>query len=735
MTLVNDAAVDAEQRGISALYSTLDLQIQRVSARLAGRGPTPDFETGQERLDYEAMLEADVTRLNQLRAAEAGLCFGRLDMESDETRYVGRIAISDEHDPLLLDWRAPQARPFYLATAVSRLGVSRRRHIRLDGREVSRIDDEVFDHTTTDGVAESALLSALDAERTGRMHSIVATIQAEQDEVIRSPDDGPLVVQGAPGTGKTVVALHRAAYLLYTRREQLSRRLVLAIGPNERFLRYIEDVLPSLGETGVALATVATLFPGVTASATEPPEAVEIKGRTAMAEIVARGVRDREVVPDETIVVEVDGDPVLVEPAIVRSARDVARRARLPHNAARPVFLEAMYDALAAQVADRLGADVFGGGNFLNSGDVADIRQELTEDGELAGVLDELWPDLTPQQFLADLLGSPDRLASAAGDDLTEIEIGRIVRTVDEWTPADVPLLDEAAELLGHDPESGKQVEDAERQERIEYAEGALEIAYGSQSTDFDDGLEAEIISAFDLVDAEALAERHEEEDLLTPVERALADRTWAYGHVIIDEAQELSEMDWRLILRRCPTRSMTVVGDTAQTSSPAGTRSWSDRLKPLLADGWQLRHLTVNYRTPAQIMAVATDVLADIDPTLVPPRSIRESGDTPVHRPIDGDPVPHIRRVLDGETTGTTVVIAPDALQEPIRAAIDATVLTARETKGLEFDTVVLVEPEQIIAEHGRTDLYIALTRPTRRLIVLHAGSLPDSLRRLSRG
>jgi DNA helicase IV len=662
-------------------------------------------------------------------------------MESGETRYVGRITISDEdsRDPLLLDWRAPQSRPFYLATAVTRLEVRRRRHIRLEGRAVSRIDDEVFDHTTTDGVAESALLEALDTERTGRMHSIVATIQAEQDEVIRSPDDGPLVVQGAPGTGKTVVALHRAAYLLYTRREQLGRRLVLAIGPNQRFLRYIQDVLPSLGETGVALATVATLFPGVTATAAEAPEAIEIKGRTAMAEIIARGVLDREVVPEETITVEVDGDPVLVEPPIVRAARDIARRARLPHNAARPVFLEAMYDALAAQVADRLGADVFGGGNFLGAADVADIRHELTEDGELLGVLDELWPDLSPQQFLADLLSSPERLASAAEEALTDAEIGRIVRTgeVRAWTPADVPLLDEAAELLGLDPEAGKEQEDAERQERIEYAEGALEIAYGSQSTDFDDGLEAEMISAFDLVDAEALAERHEEEDLLTPVERALADRTWAFGHVIVDEAQELSEMDWRLILRRCPTRSMTVVGDIAQTSSPAGTRSWSDRFKPLLANGWQLRHLTVNYRTPARIMAVATDVLADIDPTLVPPRSIRESGDAPVHRPVTGDLVPSIRRTLETEARGTAVVIAPEALLEPIRTALgpEVTVLGARETKGLEFDTVVLIEPDRIIAEHGRTDLYIALTRPTQRLIVLHTGPLPAALRRLTPG
>ncbi|WP_435872567.1 HelD family protein [Micromonospora globbae] len=734
------------------LYHRLDELREQAARRLTEElRTTGGTRQAQSQRDSSVRMYAE--QVEQFSGVEDGLCFGRLDGEDGSRHYIGRIGILDRDgdlDPLLIDWRAPAARPFYLATAANPQGVRRRRHLRTRQRKVTGLNDEVLDITAASPTGheeltgEASLLAALNAGRTGRMRDIVETIQVEQDKVIRAPLPGVLVVQGGPGTGKTAVALHRAAYLLYTYRRELSTRGVLLVGPNATFLRYISHVLPALAETGVLLRTQADLFPGVQARRVESAEAAALKGRTVMVEVLEAAVRDRQRVPDEPMEIEVEREILTLHPETVRAARDRARRSGRPHNLARPLFDIEIVHALAEQVADRIGADPLGGENLLEEADRAEIRRELREEPGVRAALDELWPVLTPQRLLADLYADPDRIASAAPM-LTPDERALLHREPGGWTPADVPLLNEAAELLGEDDRAA-----AARRERIralqrEYAEGVLEIARGSRSIDVEDEADGgEILGVTDLIDADRLLERQEEADRLTTAQRAAADRRWAFGHVIVDEAQELSPMAWRLLMRRCPSRSMTIVGDVAQTGALSGTPSWREALEPYVADRWRLAELTVSYRTPAEIMAVAADLLTEIDPALRPPRSVRSSGVPPWDRTVTADRladelVAATTREVAGLDEGRVGVIVPAGRIDDLGAAVTAAlpeaavgehpelestvvVLTVAQAKGLEFDSVLVVDPDRIVAEspRGRSDLYVALTRATQRLGVL---------------
>ncbi|MGK5739232.1 HelD family protein [Micromonospora sp. URMC 103] len=734
------------------LYHRLD-ELREQAARRLTDELRATGGTRQARSQRDDSVRMYAEQVEQFSAVENGLCFGRLDGADDSRRYIGRIGIFDtssDYDPLLMDWRAPAARPFYLATAANPQGVRRRRHLRTRQRKVTGLNDEVLDIAAASPTAheeltgEASLLAALNAGRTGRMRDIVETIQVEQDRIIRADLPGVLVVQGGPGTGKTAVALHRAAYLLYTHRRELSTRGVLLVGPNATFLRYISHVLPALAETGVLLRTQADLFPGVQGRRVESAEAAALKGRQVMVDVLAAAVRDRQRVPDEPVAIEVEREILTLDPAIVRTARDRARRTNRPHNLARAAFDIEVVHALADQVAERIGADPLGGENLLDEADRAEIRRELREESGVGAALDELWPVLTPQRLLADLYADPDRIAAAAPM-LTPGERALLHREPGGWTPADVPLLDEAAELLGEDERAA-----AARRERIrslqrEYAEGVLEIARGSRSIDVEDEADGgEILGVADLIDADRLLERQEEADHLTTAQRAAADRSWAFGHVIVDEAQELSPMAWRLLMRRCPSRSMTIVGDVAQTGALTGTPSWQDALKPYVADRWRLTELTVSYRTPAEIMAVAADLLTEIDPTLSPPRSVRESGVPPWDRSVPAgrlgaELVDAAAREAAGLDEGRLGVIVPAGLVDDLGMALTAAlpeatvgehpelesrvvVLTVAQAKGLEFDSVLVVDPDRIVAEspRGRSDLYVALTRATQRLGVL---------------
>jgi DNA helicase IV len=755
----------SEQAYLTTLYERLDRLREQANDRLRAilleSGGTP-----QGRTQREASRSHYTEQLAQMNSVENGLCFGRLDFSADNPTYIGRLGLSaEEHDrdPLLVDWRAPAARPFYLATAVSPEGVTRRRHLRTRGRELTGIDDEVLDLESgaaggrEDVTGEAALLSALTATRTGRMRDIVETIQAEQDEVIRAGLPGVLVVQGGPGTGKTAVALHRAAYLLYTYRQQLTKQGVLILGPNPTFLRYISQVLPSLAETGVLLATLGDMFPGVRARGVEPAAAAALKGRVGMLDVLARAVADRQTVPHDYIEVDHDGYPLRIERAVLEDARAAARKAARPHNVARQIFVTEAIHALSLQIAERIGADPLGGENLLSEADLAETRRELREDIDVQMALFDFWPVLTARQVLRDLLSDAERLESATPG-LTAAERALLLRSRDaRWTPADIPLLDELSELLGVDDTLKAREAARQRREAIDYAEGVLEIVQGSRSLDFEDDAEEEVLSAIDVVDASAFVERHEVLDTRTAAERAAADRTWVFGHVIVDEAQELSPMAWRLLMRRCPSRSMTVVGDVAQTSELAGTTTWDQVFEPYVAQRWNLAELTVNYRTPSEVMAVAADVLAAVDPALQPPRSVRSGGVEPwaLRVPpltLPAEIIAAVRLEAAEVGDGRVGVIVPEGREAELgRHLVDAVpgaavgeqpdllnqiaLMTVRQAKGLEFDSVVVVEPDEIIAEspRGLSDLYVAVTRATRRLGVLHTADLPKVLNSLA--
>jgi len=740
------AAIRAEQEYVTMLYGLLDQARERSEGELASvRARGEAGGTHQARLERDVSAAEHEKRLAQLNLTERGLCFGRTDDDKRNTLYIGRIGLrDDDYDLKLIDWRAPAARPFYAATPGNAVGLVRRRHIYTRLREVTGVDDEVFDldklsekeKSTLSG--EAALIAAVSSARTGRMADVVATIQAEQDRVIRAELPGVLVVQGGPGTGKTVAALHRAAYLLYTHRRALDRRGVLVIGPNATFLRYISQVLPSLGETDVVLHTLGDLFPGVHATDARDPAAV-VKGDERMVRVVQQAVRDRQQAPKHDITVDADGVVIPLRREAILRARDRARATRRPHNVARKLFVTELLNELARAEARTLDRP-------FDDEDLPYARDRLWSEPGVYQAVDALWPLLTPQQLLSGLLGSPQAIRSASTT-LSHAERELLARAdhPSRWTVADVPLLDEAAELLGVDDSAQRAARrELERAQRLEakYAAEVLDITG---------------VADLGMVDAETLAAWNRDNGpALSTAERAEADRSWAYGHVIIDEAQELSAMAWRMVLRRNPARSMTVVGDVAQTGSPAGASSWKDMLNPLVGGRWREERLTVNYRTPSEIMAVAADVLASVSPDERPPDSVRSEGTGPVavHLPASGLPDGVAAQAaadlaeLGGPDGGRLAIIAPDALIPALAEAVPAAVpgdrpesldaaaalLTVSQAKGLEFDRVIVTDPAGLLSQsqNGGHDLYVAITRATHRLTVLYDGELPASLRSL---
>jgi DNA helicase IV len=737
MSSGNVAELAREGAYLSVLYERLDALRAATSQRLSAVRLDATAENDQAWSERESFAQLYQDRSAEMEAAERNLCFGRLDLDDGDRLYVGRLGLrNDEHDQLLVDWRAPAAQAFYRATALHRYGVVRRRHLQTVNRRVIRLDDDVFDASAVDQAqltGEAALLASLRRHRTGRLGDIVATIQTDQDRIIRDVLNGILVVEGGPGTGKTVVALHRAAYLLYTYREQLSRRGILVIGPNDTFMHYINQVLPSLGENDAVLATIGSLYPGVQAEASESPRAARIKGQDTMAGVLERAVADLQRVPKTTIEIKVDDTIYRLTPQAGRKARGQARRRRdpdtgapLPHNVARRAFVHALLGDLAQQAVRELGDR-----RMRQPGDIEDMRAELADEPAIRRAIDLLWPEFTPPELLALLYAQPERL------DLTDAERAAIRRDQPgPWTPADVPLLDELAELLGP-------IEATERATRRRRAVAAAEQA---EATEF----AAQLVG--DLAESEAIVVPYLETDAFVQwiasrntrvapsgslAERALADRTWAYGHVVVDEAQELSAMAWRMLLRRCPSRSMTVVGDLAQTGAPGGADSWAQVLDPLVPGRWRTARLTVNYRTPKAAMALATALLP---PTVKAPVSVRDGDDTPWCAAGD-DLAALIRQEAELIGAGRVAVIAPRARIAEAAGALDVhadpdleapiAVLTPEQAKGLEFDSVVVVDPGGIeqASPRGRADLYVALTRTTRRLGLVITADVPPEL------
>src|SRR5882757_10230847 len=560
------AEIAREQQYVSMLYERLD--DARVDARTQLReivlGETTGTDQGMTERDSLALHYQ--ARIDQLDAVERGLCFGRLDRVAAEMLYIGRMGLADDdRNTLLVDWRAPAAQPFYQATAAAPAGVSRRRQLRTKDRTVIGIDDDLLDaggladdEVTLAG--EAALLASLRAGRTGRLGDIVVTIQAEQDRAIRTDLPGILVVQGGPGTGKTVVALHRVAYLLYTHRDRLARRGVLVVGPNPGFLDYVSAVLPALGETDIVFTTPGDLLPGVRTAIRDNPETARVKGGEAMVAVLEAAVLDRQELPEAPMEIPLDDVTVWLESDVASAARDAARDSRLVHNQARAVFAHHVIEMLTTRAVGQIGAgwlhpeqpdviaeeviDQFGEpieDDGLAEHLTENVRAELAGSTALAEALDLLWPMLTPQRLLADLLSSVERLEVAAAG-LPPANRDALYRELgDAWTVSDVPLLDEAVDMLGSDgtdivavdPEDDEDI-DPLTLEHVDYAEGELEIL------DTEEDPDEEVLRAVDLMAADQLAERQEELDLRGLAERAAADRNWTYGHIVVDEAQEL---------------------------------------------------------------------------------------------------------------------------------------------------------------------------------------------------
>jgi DNA helicase IV len=692
----------AEQAYIDRAYDSLE-RARQSATRLRSMVEVGRGGTEQARWEREMIEENIAARLDYLNLGDASLVFGRIDQaraEGGDSYYIGRIAVADEsQEPLVVDWRAPVAEPFYRATGRAPMGLVRRRHFATRGRRLLGIEDELFgegaellggdlaiiDDDGTQVRGQGTLIAALEEARTGRLGDIVATIQGEQDKVIRSPLPGVLVVQGGPGTGKTVVALHRAAYLLYTHRFPLEGQGVLVVGPNRLFLGYIERVLPSLGEAGVELAVLADLVDHVRVSGRDRPATARIKGDARMSRVLAKAVRDRERPLRQPLRVPY-GVQTLVLPAerTAEIVADARRRFRL-HNAGRR-FVESQLFAALADVSR-----------------VPTTPEEVRERARLSPAvreaLERMWPVLTPAQLLHDLFGSKALVDLAAGKHLSEDERMALLRPRQDdveaavWTHDDVPLLDEARALLG--------------------PKGRRRRVNGSDP-----------------------------EEIRT------------YGHIVVDEAQDLSPMQLRMLDRRSLNGSMTVVGDIAQATGVWAHRNWEEILEHLPHKRpAQRAELSIGYRIPGPTMDLAAKVLAVAEPNLQPPSSVRQAGDPPRIEAVgEGELAVRVAEVAVEERNavdpGSVAIIAPDTLVEGVTAALDAagvefgraarnglesrvTLVPVSLVKGLELDAAVVVEPAAIVEEEaqGLRALYVALTRATKRLSIVHAQPLPDAL------
>ncbi|WP_029088679.1 HelD family protein [Brevibacterium album] len=726
-----------EQTQIDTLYRRLDELRAETAASLATVRRAQVGGHHQNRSERDAFATLYEDALIRYQSAEEGLCFGRIDAVSGETTYIGRIGLSAaDRSQLLMDWRAPASEPFYRATAAQPAGLARRRHIATRGRTVTGVEDDVLDLSglSEDAQAglqgEGALMAALGARRTGRMGDIVATIQGEQDQIIRQDMTGTLVVQGGPGTGKTAVALHRAAYLLYRHRDRIAKSGVLLVGPSPVFLKYIERVLPSLGETGAVLLTPGQLVPGVETTLHDAPRTARVKGDLRMAEVMRRMVRSYQRVPDADQELQVGPHRIVLRAADVRAARERARRADKPHNEARAVFAGAVLRTLADALARAQGAEAAGER-------LPELTDDLRASRDVRVAVNLCWLPLTPLGVLDALLSKPHRLAEATRSVLTDNEAEALLRPArSAVTVEDVPLLDELAELIGA-PEAGSVP--AESPE-LEYARDVTEMM----------GTDA-------MVSAEQLAARYAGADPAVSIaERAAEDREWTFGHLVVDEAQELSPMQLRLLFRRVPSKSATLVGDLAQAAATDASRTWAQILEPHMGDRFRLEQLSVSYRTPASIMGPANALLRAHFPGLALPEAVREGEHAPevIRREDVHALFAQLPRTVAAEAraagTGRIAVIVPPALMELAEHALTEhastrdedlgwgpqaidhriAVLTPYEAKGLEFDGVVVVEPAAIApvdpesgsAEEHVGDLYVALTRSTSRLAILSA-------------
>ena len=721
--------------------------------------------THAARLEREVAEATTRRRLAALDIRDHPLCFGRIDLEAGPAEeigpryYIGRLSVTDaDQTPLVVDWRAPVAEPFYRATAVAPMGLVRRRHFQTKGRRLLGLDDEVFDDQASEAAGltisgEGALLAAIERHRTGRMTDIVATIQTEQDEAIRAPLPGILCVSGGAGTGKTAVALHRAAYLLYTHRRQVASRGMLMVGPSPIFLHYIDEVLPSLGEDEVHLTTIAALKPTVSVRGVDDPDVAVIKGDARMAKVVKQALADRERPLPRDLVFTLDGHRIALTS---NESADIVRRARRApgtHNARRPLvnrqliehlrrrYSRALIDAfrsgsVAGAAVDAEAAGALARGDQAPEGWDEDLTSRLRSRREVREALERMWPVLTGAELIHDLFSFEALIRSAGNGVLSSEERGMLFRSRSPsvrdvpWSDADLAMIDEADARLGP-PEAARP-----RRRRGRAHDDSVATA-------------ARVLSDMGLsgtMTAESVAARYGGGPAADS--SPLEPRT--FGHVLVDEAQDLTAMEWRMLARRCPSGSMTLVGDFGQARGAAPLAGWDAVVRHLPThNGVRVAELTVSYRTPAEILEVANRVLAAAAPSVVPARAVRHTGAYPE---FDARPAGDVSvaaaaraRALQGQG-GTVAVIAPESFHaELVEAlsdlgavsgsvdALDApvAVLTPIAAKGLEFDHVIVVEPAALVGSvaAGLRLLYVSLTRATQDLVVVHAEPLPEAL------
>ncbi|KAA8832107.1 HelD family protein [Bifidobacterium tissieri] len=747
-----------EQQMVDRVYGRLDEMRKQTKDSLDKVRATGAHGSPTQRAERDSFATMYENRLTQLRSVEDRLVFGRLDEENGVRHYIGRIGLSDaDYNPILIDWRAEAARPFYEATPAHRGDIVMRRHITLRFREVVGIEDEVLDvhseqvsEASASGTltGEGALLASLSSRRTGKMTDIVATIQAEQDRIIRTPLNRAVVVQGGPGTGKTAVALHRAAYLLYTHRNKLQRSGVLVVGPSSSFLHYIDQVLPSLGETGVVSRTIANLIPGVQAAGVESPRAAALKGDRRMATVIANAVSARIRVPENLPVVRVNGIKVPMRSTDIIAAQNDAKRTRQPHNKARETFVESMLHSMVTRYAELLDYDP-------DRSELASAHSMLRMDDQVRKTLNLAWLPMTAQWLLEDMWAKPNKLRRYApwlcDDDLHELFRSK----GSPLTPSDIPLLDEALELLGDDPREydARARKDAQRLQDEQFAKDTLAQA----------GIGSGIVTS------DMLLDQINGLDDSTAAQKAAGQREWTYGHIVVDEAQELTPMDWRMLMRRCPSRSFTIVGDVAQTSALAGSRSWQRTLDKLFGqDGWDLNELTIDYRNPQEVSDLASRFAEQEGLYISTVKAVRKIQDS-VERIVvqDDDDMLNTAadyaadlatRFVSADGTGRIAVIAdPEiitALDERVWSSVSqrlgedraqalrrqkvwdsqVSLCTPQDVKGLEFDAVVVVQPGLIednapARQVAASDLYVAMTRPTQKLVIVRTKDDADHL------
>ncbi|MFB6612799.1 RNA polymerase recycling motor ATPase HelR [Streptomyces sp. NPDC056367] len=690
---------DGDEQHFAAIAESLEQSMSEVSERLDAARRAPGG-AGREAMDRDTEIHRLTGRLRTLRRFGLDLCLGRIvGADGGEPVYIGRLGLTDSTGRrLLLDWRSPAAEPFFAATHADPMGLASRRRYRWTRSRITDYWDEVFTAEGLEGHAalddQSAFIASLGGNRSSRMRDVLGTIQADQDAIIRAGSRGALVVDGGPGTGKTVVALHRTAHLLYSDPRLGHRRGgVLFVGPHRPYLDYVADVLPSLGEEGVQTCLVRDLVDeGAAATVESDPEVARLKSSADMVRAIEPAVGIYEEPPAKGMTVETHWADVWLSADDWAAAFD-APEPGTPHNEAR----DAIFEELVAILLDKHDAE----------DDISPqlFRRSLRQNRELVAALDKAWPMLEAADLVGDLWSVPAYLRKCApwlGPD----EVTKLQRADPQaWTVSDLPLLDAARQRLG-DPEASKR---RRRQEAAVAAERARMADVIDRVLEAD----ADGEGAVTMLRGKDLQDSLIDESAMPGIDRDLL--AGPFAHIVVDEAQELTDAEWQMLLLRCPSRSFTIVGDRAQARH-GFTDSWRERLERVGFDRIEMASLSVNYRTPEEVMAEAEPVIRAVLPDANVPASVRSSGVPVVRGPVS-ELEPVLETWLAANADGVACVIGAPGF----RATSRVRSLTPSLSKGLEFDLVVLVDPEDFGGGvEGAVDRYVAMTRATRQLVIL---------------